>query len=46
MNQFTKEELEDLVSWREVYTEFGDSWTDRLQRPLIEKIQSMRNYLC
>ena len=26
MNDFTKEELEDLVIWGEVYTEFGCSW--------------------
>jgi len=46
MNDFTKEELEDLVSWGNVYTEFGHSWTDRMHRPLIEKLQSLIDNYC
>lgn len=41
MNDFTKEELEKLLSWADVYTEFGRSWATKLQMPLIDKIQSM-----
>jgi hypothetical protein len=46
MNDFTKEELEQLISWGEIYTEFGQSWIDALNRPLIEKIQSMIDNYC
>lgn len=41
MNDFTKDELENIMSWAEVYTEFGCSWTYPAHKPLIEKIQSM-----
>ena len=46
MNEFTKEELEDLLIWGEVYTDFGNSWTDKIQRPLLDKIQSMIDNYC
>lgn len=46
MNDFTKEELENLLNWGEAYTEFGSSWTDKTQRPLIDKIQSMIDNYC
>lgn len=46
MNDFTREELENFVSWGEVYTEFGNSWTDKIHRPLIDKIQSMIDNYC
>lgn len=46
MNDFTKEELENLVSWGEVYTEFGISWSDKNHRPLINKIKSMIDNYC
>ena len=41
MNDFAKEELEQLLSWADVYTELGRSWTTKLQMPLINKIQTM-----
>lgn len=41
MNEFTKEELEDLISWGNVYTGFSNNWTDKLHRPLIDKLHSM-----
>lgn len=46
MNDFTKEELESMANWGEVYTEFGQDWTDKLHRPLIDKIQSMIDNYC
>lgn len=46
MNDFTKDELEKLLSWADVYTEFGRSWTTKLQMPLIDKIQSMIDNYC
>lgn len=46
MNDFTKDELEDLISWADVYTEFGRSWTDKVHRPLIDKIQCMIDNYC
>jgi hypothetical protein len=41
MNDFTKEELESISNWGECYTEFGNSWCDKIERPLINKIQAM-----
>jgi hypothetical protein len=41
MNDFTKEELEDIINWAEAYTEFGASWTFDCHKPLIDKIQFM-----
>jgi hypothetical protein len=41
MNEFTKEELQAMENWGEVYTEFGNSWVDKIHRPLISKIQSL-----
>lgn len=46
MNDFTKEELEDFITWGEVYTEFGNSWTNHIHRPLIDKIQTMIDNYC
>ncbi len=46
MNDFTKEELKDIINWGDVYTEFGNSWTNKVHRPLIEKIQSMIDKYC
>jgi hypothetical protein len=46
MNDFTKEELESILNWGEVYTEFGHSWTYKIHKPLMEKIQSMINNYC
>lgn len=34
MNDFTKKELEDMLKWANVYTEFGTSWTYKLHKPL------------
>lgn len=41
MNDFTREELEDILSWGQVYTEFGNCWTYRLHEPLLNKIKKM-----
>ncbi len=41
MNDFTKKELEDMLKWANVYTEFGTSWTYKLYKPLMDKIQSI-----
>lgn len=46
MNEFTKEELEELTTWGEVYTDFGRSWVEASSRPLIDKIQSMIDNYC
>jgi len=46
VNDFTQNELEQLISWGNVYTDFGRSWTNKLNRPLIEKIQSMIENYC
>lgn len=46
MNDFTKEELEDMINWGEIYTEFGNSWCDKIHRPLINKIQSVIDNYC
>ena len=46
MNDFTKDELESIKSWGEVYTEFGNSWTDKINRALIDKIQSLIDNYC
>jgi hypothetical protein len=46
LNDFTKEELEDIANWGEVYTEFGHSSTDKIYRTLINKIQSMIDSYC
>lgn len=46
MNDFTKEELESIANWGDVYTEFGNSWVDKSERPLINKIQSMIDNYC
>lgn len=43
MNDFTKKELKLIIGWAEVYTEFGHSWTYRLNKPLMEKIAVMIN---
>jgi hypothetical protein len=41
MNNFTKEELKILISWGELYTEFGSCWTDKIHRPLLDKVKNM-----
>lgn len=46
MNDFTKEDLESIANWGEVYTEFGNSWADKTERPLINKIKSMVDNYC
>jgi len=46
INGFTKEELKDILSWGEAYTEFGQSWVTKLQEPLLNKIQSMIEIYC
>jgi hypothetical protein len=46
MTNFTKEELESILNWGEVYTEFGNSWVDKSERPLINKIQDMIDTYC
>ena len=46
MNDFTKDELKDILSWADVYTVFGSSWTTKLHLPLIDKIQTMIENYC
>lgn len=46
MNDFTKEELEDILSWGDVYNEFGQSFAYELNKPLLDKIQSMIDNYC
>jgi hypothetical protein len=43
MNDFTKSELQTILSWGNVYTEFGQSWTFKMCEPLINKILFMIN---
>jgi hypothetical protein len=46
MNNFTKEELESILNWGDVYCEFGASWSYKVHKPLIDKIQSMIDSYC
>jgi len=46
MNDFTKKELEKLLSWGDVYGEFGHSWTYSSIKPLMDKLQSMIDNYC
>lgn len=40
MNEFTKEELRDILNWASVYIQ-GSEMSYRVHKPLIEKIKSM-----
>lgn len=46
MNDFTKEELENILSWADVYTEFGQSWVYQIHKPLIDKIAILIHTYC
>ncbi|HHF7341035.1 TPA: hypothetical protein ACPSKZ_000698 [Legionella anisa] len=46
MNDFTKEELEDILSWSDVYCVGATDLSYRVSRPLIKKIQSMIDNYC
>jgi hypothetical protein len=46
MNDFMKEELEDILSFANVYTVFGSCWTSSVHEKLIKKIQSMIDNYC
>lgn len=46
MNDFTKEELESILNWADVYTEFGLCWSYAVHEPTIKKIQAMINEYC
>jgi hypothetical protein len=46
VKDFTKDELEDILNWADVYIEFGTSWTFEDNKPLIDKIQSMIDNYC
>ncbi len=46
MNDFTKEELDDILLWADAYTEFGQSWTFDNHTELIMKIQFMKDNYC
>lgn len=46
MNDFTKEDLEDMRTWGECFTEFGNSGVDKFQRHILDKIQSMIDNYC
>jgi hypothetical protein len=41
VNDFTKDELEQIFNWGDTYTCFGSSWMESVHRPLLGKIQSM-----
>lgn len=46
MNDFTKEELESMLNWGDVYSEFGQSWTYKIMKPLMDKLQSKIDNYC
>lgn len=46
MNEFTKDELETMANWGDCYTDFGCGWTDKIHRPLINKLQSLIDNYC
>ncbi len=46
INDFTKEELETILNWAEVYGDFGQSWVAIQLKPLMDKIQSMIDNYC
>ena len=46
MNEFTKEELESILNWGDVYCEFGASWMYKAHKPLMDKLQSMIDNYC
>lgn len=46
MNDLTKEELESILDWADVYCEFGTSYVYGIHKPLIDKIQSMIDKYC
>ena len=46
MNDLTKEEIESILDWGNVYVEFGHSFTYKLHKPLIDKISSMIENYC
>lgn len=46
MNDFTKEELESMLNWGDVYSEFGYSWTYKITKPLMDKLQCMIDNYC
>ncbi len=46
MNDFTKEELASMLNWGDVYSEFGHSWTYKITKPLMDKLQSMIENYC
>ena len=46
MNYFTKEDLDSILSWANVYTEFGTSWTYKLHKSLIDRILFMIDNYC
>lgn len=45
-NDFTKEELEHILHWANIYTEFGSSWIYEMHMPVINKILSMIENHC
>lgn len=46
MTEFTKEELETMLNWGDVYCEFGASWMYKAHKPLMDKLQSMIENYC
>ncbi len=46
MINFTKKELESILNWGNVYTEFGMSWTYKMHKPLMDKIEAMIENYC
>ncbi len=46
MNDLTKEELEDILNWADVYTQLGTCWTYKIHESLIGKIKAMIENYC
>ena len=46
MNDLTKKQHKDIMSWANVYTEFGQSWTYKLHKPLMDKVLSLIDNYC
>lgn len=46
MNDFTKEELEDILNWGNIYTEFGTCSSYKMDKALMDKIEGMIDDYC
>ncbi len=46
MNDFTKEELYDLIDWADAYTSYEEGDIYKMHEKLIKKIQAMIDNYC